>query len=51
MTDLGRQVQICRAAVGNLGKFKIMGTFFKAKPSDFEHLFLKHYPENNGNAI
>jgi hypothetical protein len=44
-------VQICRATVGNLGKLTIMGTFFKAKPSGFEKLFLKHYSQNTGYAI
>jgi len=39
----GSQVQICRATVGNLGKLKTVGTFFKPKPSGFEHLFIKCY--------
>ena len=42
----GRQVQICRATVGNLGKLKTI-TFFKAKPSSFEHYFIKHYSDIN----
>lgn len=40
LTNLERQVQIFRANVGSLGKLNIIGTFFKAKVSDFEHLFL-----------
>lgn len=41
----GRQVQICRATAGNLGKLKTIGTFFKPKPSGFEHLFIKRYSD------
>jgi hypothetical protein len=41
----GRQVQICRATVGNLGKLKTIEKICKPKTSGFEHLFIKRYSD------